>query len=352
MSLQTTTNSLVNWGKRNSPYILFGMGMISLCGAVAEAVHATTKLGYILDTRTAMLQDTEDYYKDALDDPDLDLDVDTRKSLENNKAREIKKINNSAVLDICKLYAPTVAITALSIFSFGSSFSILNKRYLGVSAALTATTKTFEAYRDRVRAEENGEIKDFAYLHGLDLEESEKTIVDEETGKKKKVKQLEVKGTPTGQFTFRFEKYDPNKEIGFEQWQSVNTYSWPIVSGIIAHRQRQLEIGKMVMLHDVLRDLGAGDNLFYEENSTAGWLPGDIILSGLEEGADIMSGDATQYLYGDCPDVTLIFNCRPNVFAKDEDVKSPVEYKKIELKEEPSLLPTEVKSITGGNRNE
>ena len=85
MSLQTKTNELMNWGKQNSPYILFTIGMISMAGAVAEAIHATTKLGYILDARDDSLNEIEEYYKEEL----LSVDApEIKASMEKNQKKE------------------------------------------------------------------------------------------------------------------------------------------------------------------------------------------------------------------------------------------------------------------------
>lgn len=313
MSFKSAMNKVGFVLKKNSPYILFGLGMVGFGCTVAEAIHATTKTNKILNDRDEALKNVEEYY----DDPESD-----------EAKEEVREINRAARKDIAKTYVPTAILGASTLVCFGASFKIINDRYTGVTIALAATTEAFEKYRDRVREEENGDVKDYAYANGLDLEEVEETVIDEETGKKKKVKKMKAVGSPQGLYSYRFEQYDPSTETGATQWDNSSMSTIPYIHGVIEHRQRQLELGRRVWLSDILDDLGFGQNCFSGVERYAGWAPGDIILCGLEEvGAstsDPLSDDVMNFLYGYSSDVTLIFNPRPNlydeVYGKNKEV--------------------------------
>lgn len=314
MQIQKLANSVLNKLEENSPYILFGIGVIAAIGAVAEAVHATTKLEAIVDDRNDKLEKVNKHFDEKVAEDEGNAQV-----IDQERIKEIKKINRSFTWSCVKLYAPTGLIFITSMASFGSSMYIIHNWYTGACATISTLSKAFESYRDRVREEENGDIKDYAYLHGLQLEEVEETVEDPETGKKKKVKKLQAVGTPSGLYSYRFERYDSQNDTGSIEWEpNGNTYSMPYILSVIDHRQKQLEIGKRVWLTDILEDLGFGQNVAQAGDRFAGWAPGDIILCGLEDigGADILSKDVEDYLYGNSPDVTLTFNPRPNLYAE------------------------------------
>lgn len=317
MKFNEMVNTALFWGKKNSPYILFGVGVVTLVAAVVETARATTKLEPVVDDRQFAMDDTENFYAEQ-ENPD-----------EKQKKADIREINRTFAIECVKIYAPAVALTGLSLACFGGSFAILNKRYTATAAALAITTEAFDRYRARVKAEENGEIKDYAYMHDLEIEEVTDTIEDE-NGKKKKVKKLALKGTPTGLYSYRFEKYDPSTETGATQWDSSSAYSLPYINGVIQHRQRQLEIGKYVWLSDILDDLGFGENVRHGEERVAGWAPGDLILCGLEEVGDStndpMTEDVMNFLYGGSNEVTLTFNPRPDLFSELYDPKNTIEH--------------------------
>lgn len=338
MNLQKVANDILWKAKENSPYILFAVGVVAMVGTVVEAIHATTKLEELVDERNNQLDKANEFFDSRVEDAKAEsLDI---VPIEDERKQAIRKVNGKFVWGCVKLYAPTAGLFFTAVGGFGGSVYILHGRYVGATATVTALTKAFDSYRDRVRAEENGEVKDYAYLHGLDLEERTVEEIDAETGKKKKRKELVAVGKPSGLYSYRFERYDPRNEIGSTEWESAGSVcSLPYILGVIQHRQNQLEIGKRVWLVDILEDLGFGQNVAQAGDRFAGWQPGDIILCGLEDVGDGVAcplpQDVTDYLYGSTPDVTLTFNPRPNMYAEvygqhpvdsDEDDISDVEF--------------------------
>lgn len=313
MGIRGALDNAGHWVKKNSPYILFGLGVVGFGATVAAAIKATADASDIIDDMEDGIDNVREYYHI---DPEVeDKDIDIEEAVD-----EIKEIKRTAHKEIAKEYILTGVLGAGTLVCFGGSFSIINKRYAGAALTLAATTEVFDKYRERVREEENGAIKDYAYMNGLDIEEVEETVEDPETGKKKKVKKTVLKGEPKSLFAYRFEQYDIEHDTGSTQWQSSSVFTLPYIHGVIQHRQRQLEIGKRVWLSDVLDDLGFGQNSLTGVERYAGWAPGDIILCGLEEIGDStidpMSEDALNYIYGNASDVTLIFNPRCNLYEE------------------------------------
>lgn len=306
MSFKTTMNKAGFWIRKNSPYILFGFGVIGFGATVTSAIVATEKIRPTLNDRDKALDNVEEFYKD---DPESD-----------KKKEEIKAINKAAAKDVVKAYVPTAALGVGTIVCFAGSFSIINKRYTGTAIALASLTEAYDAYRERVREEEGGELKDYAYANGLELEEVEETVEDEETGKKKKVKKTILKGVPTGLYAYRYEQYDSANETGAETWDSSSVFTRQYINGVMQKRQRELEHGKYVWLSDILDDFGFGEGVRDGSERIAGWAPGDLILCGLEEigesTVDPISDEVMEYLYGNGNEVTLIFNPRSNLYGE------------------------------------
>lgn len=306
MNLQQRMNSIMFWGKKNSPYILFGVGVVSTIAAVVEAIHATSKMDTIID------------------DYEIDIQCLMEKFGENTEefVNAKRKRNTQLVLTTTKVYLPTVLLTGAGIFAFGGSFSIMNKRYTAVSAALATTTTAFNNYRERVMAEEDGYIKDYAYMNGLAIEEVEEKVTDPETGKTKKVKKKVLTGVPQKSlYSYRWEKYNANTKTGSTQWDSVSSYAIPFIENVIAINQQRLDHGSKdyIWLVDLLTDLGFDEGVFDGSEKLAGWKRDDLITCGLEDIGEskILAQDTMDFLYGDSPDVTLIFNCRPNLFQEE-----------------------------------
>lgn len=86
-----------------------------------------------------------------------------------------------------KLYGPSVVLGVLSITSILASNNILRKRNVALGAAYAAIDKGFKEYRSRV-IERFGEEVDRELKYNLKAKKFDETVIDEETGKEKKIK--------------------------------------------------------------------------------------------------------------------------------------------------------------------
>ena len=93
-----------------APYILFGGGVVTTIGALAAAIRATTKLGYILDEYNAEKADIEEVYEEERKEDNLGEEM----ALSIKKKSE-RHNNLVCVGKVARLYAPTMALTGLSI---------------------------------------------------------------------------------------------------------------------------------------------------------------------------------------------------------------------------------------------
>ena len=91
-----------------------------------------------------------------------------------------------------KLYAPAVALGAAGIISIVGSHGIMQKRSASMMAAYALLQEGYQTYRKRV-IEAVGEEKERDIRYGVTEEEVQRQIVDETTGRKKKIKAKERK---------------------------------------------------------------------------------------------------------------------------------------------------------------
>lgn len=174
--------------KKNSPEILLGAGIVGFVGTVVLACRATCRADEVLEFHRRKIKDIEDAKEIADADPEGEMSYDIEIYRQDKAIRYLKTTGNLA-----KLYAPTVAVGALSLACILTSRNIMQKRYLGVVAAYNGLSVAFEEYRKRVR-DEYGEGLDKHFRYGTTYEE---LPVYDENGKKTKEKE-QVEKTETG----------------------------------------------------------------------------------------------------------------------------------------------------------
>lgn len=197
--------------KKNSPEILFVVGIGGVIFAAVKACRATTKLN---DTITAHKEELDTIHTAAeegvistLDENDVAVDeVYTDKMVKRDTTKVYAKIG----LDVVKLYAPSVIIGGLSIAALTTSHLTLKSRNLGLAAAYTGLEKSFKDYRQRVSDRFGPEIER-EIRYNIKTEAVERTETDEK-GKERKVVEA-VKsfgGLSKGDNTYIFDETNPN----------------------------------------------------------------------------------------------------------------------------------------------
>lgn len=139
-------------GKKYSPQILFGAGVVGFGATVVLAVRATNKVSQKVD--------------------DAQVSLSASKATEDDGAT--KRIKLQLAGDIAKQYALPVAVGLTTLGCFGGAHYILNKRNGVLLAAYGALHQAHSAYRKRV-VEEYGEDIDRKFaLGGQDYAVTEK----------------------------------------------------------------------------------------------------------------------------------------------------------------------------------
>ena len=165
--------------KKHSPEILIAAGVVGTVTSAVMACKATTKLNDILEESKESIEQIHH----ATEHPE---ELSQEYTPEDGK-KDLAIVYTQSALKVAKLYAPSVALGILSITAIITSNNILRKRNIALAAAYTAVDKSFKEYRGRV-VERFGKELDRELRYNIKAKEIEETVIDEKTGKEKKVK--------------------------------------------------------------------------------------------------------------------------------------------------------------------
>lgn len=177
-AVTTSLNKVGLTLKEHSPEILVVGGVIGVVASTVLACRATTKVSEVLDKAKADI----DTIHAVAEDPEFAEEY----TAEDSK-KDLAIVYAKTGLEVAKLYAPAVILGTLSITGILASNNILRKRNVALAAAYAAVDQSFREYRGRV-VDRFGEAVDRELAFNVKAQEIEETIVDEKTGKEKKVK--------------------------------------------------------------------------------------------------------------------------------------------------------------------
>ena len=164
--------------QKHSPEILVVAGVVGTVASAVMACKATTKLNSILEESKETI---DKIHEVAADESMAD------KYTPEDAKKDLTITYVQTGIKLVKLYAPAIALGALSIGCILSSNNILRKRNVALAAAYATVDKSFKEYRGRV-IEKFGETIDRELKYNIKEQKVEETVTDPETGKEKKVK--------------------------------------------------------------------------------------------------------------------------------------------------------------------
>lgn len=242
--LMTTVSSSFNkMGfklKKHSPEILVVAGVVGTVVSAVMACKATTKVSDILEKAKEDINSIHDCAANE-------------EFVEEYTPEDVKKdltiVYVQTGIKLAKLYAPAVALGALSIGSILVSNNILRKRNIALAAAYATIDKGFKEYRNHV-VERFGEEVDRELKHGIKAKKIEKVIVGED-GKEKKVKETisVVERDSLSDYSFFFEESNP-------YWEKDGNYNRMFLLAQQQYANDKLRANGYLFLNDVLDDLG------------------------------------------------------------------------------------------------
>ena len=164
--------------KKHSPEILVVTGVVGTVASAVMACKATTKIDEVLAETKENVEKTKDY---------VEKKGFSEKYTEEDYKKDLTIFYAKGGLELVKLYAPSVALGALSITAILSGHNVLRKRNVALAAAYATVEKGFKEYRGRV-VERFGEELDRELKYNIKAKEVEETSVDEKTGEEKVTK--------------------------------------------------------------------------------------------------------------------------------------------------------------------
>lgn len=165
--------------KKHSPEILVAAGVVGTVTSTVMACKATTKLSGILEESKEQVEQINAYVEE---------NGYSEKYSEEDQKKDLTIVYTQSTVKVIKLYAPAVAVGALSIAAIVGSHHILKKRNVALAAAYATIDRTFKDYRGRV-IERFGERIDKELRYNFKAKEIDK-VVQNEDGTETTVKEV------------------------------------------------------------------------------------------------------------------------------------------------------------------
>ena len=178
--------------KKHSPEILVVTGVVGTVASAVMACKATTKIDEVLAETKENVEKTKDY---------VEKKGFSEKYTEEDYKKDLTIFYAKGGLELVKLYAPSVALGALSITAILSGHNVLRKRNVALAAAYATVEKGFKEYRGR-EVERFGEELDRELKYNIKAKELEETTVDEKTGEEKVTKKTVNVADPNNYSTY------------------------------------------------------------------------------------------------------------------------------------------------------
>lgn len=170
----TNTAAKVSFlGKKYSPDILMGAGIVLGVGTIIVACKSTIKAKDILDDG----KETLDLIEKGIENGE----VNDQEYSETDGQKDTKLVYIQTGVKIAQVYAPAVLIGGMSVACILASHDILRKRNVALSAAYATIDKSFKDYRKRV-VERFGEDIDRELRYNICTRRSEEKTINEKTG--------------------------------------------------------------------------------------------------------------------------------------------------------------------------
>lgn len=199
--------------RKYSPEILVVAGVVGTVVSTVMACKATTKASEILEETKENVNKIHDC------EVDQEL-VESRKYTSEDAKKDLAIVYTQTGVKLAKLYAPAVALGVLSIGSILASNNILRKRNVALAAAYATVDRSFKEYRNRV-IERFGKEIDRELKYNIKAKKIEEIVVDEETGKEKKVKKTIEVVDPNSMYS----EYARFFDDGCKGWEKNSEYN-------------------------------------------------------------------------------------------------------------------------------
>ncbi len=279
--------------KKHGPEILLVGGTILVVTGAVTACRQTLKAHDILEKANEDLQDVEKAIE-VSNSEDY-----TAKDARNDRFR----VYGRTFIDLAKCYGPSVIAGLIGFGMIFGGHRILKARNIALGAAYSGLLTNFRNYQNKVK-EQLGEDKELLLRSGAEKEDI--SVIDEETGKEKKIKNATVMhdhGAGHSVYARLFDEANAN-------WSKNPGSNLMFLRSQQNYANDKLRADGYLFLNDVYRMLGFPAT---SEGQIVGWVydPGNEE----HEGDNYVDFDMYDILYKDSDAKRDFLNCRePSVW--------------------------------------
>lgn len=248
-------NSLKNAVDDNKPELYIGLGIAAFAGALIFTAKGSIKATNAIESAQDELEELE-----RIGDED---DTEAQRA-----------IKLGCVGEVAAAYTPAVICTAASLTAFLGANHIMRQRVIGLAAAYTSISESFNHYRSQV-VEKYGEDIDRELAYALTKKQVKTKELDPETGKKvKKTETIEEIGESPFHIWFKpqYEVKKNGKVIQNLNFQEDDLFNITFLNAQLEWFNGKLSRGERVYVSDVLNALGIPEDDFPDAR-VIGWLP-------------------------------------------------------------------------------
>lgn len=247
-SVTRGVRSLGLTARRHGPTGLVISGGVVIGLAIIQAVKDTRNGG---DEVLTKYEKTKKKLQKNLEDPDM------KSYDEKSYKKDLRAARMDTVVDGAKAYKKTAVKVVVGGGLIAAGYVIKNNQLKKTAVALSGITAAFDGYRRNV-IEDQGEQKDWEYMHNVKTKKVTKTEVDPETGEEKTVEEEVKEFEDTG---------DPDMPAGYSrwarffdescsEWEKNAEYNLAYLKARQAEANRRLQRDGYLFLNDVYDMLG------------------------------------------------------------------------------------------------
>lgn len=294
--------------KKHSPTILAVGGAIGVGVGFVMGCKATTKLNPILEETKRNIDAVHTAVETGVAhtmDPETQEIVPVEYTVEDSK-KDLTIYYAKGCFKVAKLYAPAVAVTAVSVACMVASSYILRKRNLALAAAYKAVNDGFKDYRGRV-VERFGEELDRELKYGVKAIDITEEVTDPETGETTTVTKTVEAYDPDYRSPYTFVFDETCK--GFERDAQLNKMHLIQLQNYLNEKLPRVE---NIFLNEVLDELGIPRTRI---GNVIGWHWTKENPVKIDFGLfnNINNADKRYFMNGYEKAVWLEFNCEDNI---------------------------------------
>jgi hypothetical protein len=233
--------------QKNSPSILFGVGIVGFGATVIMSSRATLRAPQILDEAKTDLGKVNE----VLSDPAL-----SAQQGYDERAAQIDRvvIFRTAAIKLGKLYGPSVIVGTLTLAAFAKAHFTQNSRIVALTAAYSALERSFNSYRERV-AKEVGADRELELLHDI-------RILKDEAENDGELVPVEKNSMNVSQYTRFFDESS-------KAWHKIAEYNLIFVRAQQNYANDMLRSRGYLFLNEVYANLGFEPT---SEGQIVGWI--------------------------------------------------------------------------------